>query len=175
MIALLLATTAFAENPNGSLLLGVGALPDSGDPVTTRFGARLGIPVAANEVVGFDAVFPLEVATSGDSGFGFQSRNTALELAPTARLRFAPESPVRAYLDAGVGFAHRFSRTDTWFGDVERNRTTPMFRSGVGFEFGGTEPGALALVVEPIGWRHYGLDGSGADQLAFLAGIHFNG
>jgi hypothetical protein len=158
---------------NASFLIGAGALPGSGDPETFVFGLRGEIPAATGEVLGVGIVFPLEIASSGDSGFGWQSQNTALEFAPSVRGRIAPHSVVRAYGDLGFGLVHRFAQIDTWFGDAEQNQTVLMARSALGLEIGGREPGSVALILEPIGYRHYGLDGDGADRFVMMAGVQF--
>lgn len=156
---------------NASFLIGAGALPGSGDPETFVFGVRGEIPVATGEVLGLGVVIPLELASSGDEGFGWQGQNTAFELAPSMRGRIAPGAIVRVYGDLGFGVVHRFSRIDTWFGDAVDNQTTFMTRSALGLEIGGREPGAVSLILEPIGYRHYGLDGDGADRFVAMAGI----
>jgi len=156
---------------NAEFLIGAGALPGSGDPETFVFGIRGEVPVATGDVLGLGIVFPVELASSGDDGFGWDSQNTALEFAPSVRGRIAPDGIVRAYGDLGFGVVHRFSRIDTWFGDASDHQTTLMTRSALGLEIGGREPGDVALILEPIGYRHYGLDGSGADRFVAMAGI----
>ncbi len=171
LIAAVPTAASAAPRANGSVLLGVGAPPGADDPATLRLAIRAEIPVVEGEVGGLGVVMPIELATSGDDGFGFSTRSSALELAPSLRGRLFPQSVVRPYLDAGFGLVHRFSQTETWFGNASRSRSTAMFRSGLGVEIGGTEPGTVAFVLEPIGFRHYGLDGDGADRVTFLAGI----
>lgn len=160
-----------ASHQNAEIVLGAGAVPGTGDPSSFRFGIRAELPVVSGDVAGVGVVFPLELGTSGDDGFGFQSRNTALELAPSMRGRLIPDSVVRPYADVGFGLVYRFSEVDTWFGSSVDGRTTFMARSALGLEIGGVEEGNVALILEPIGYRHYGLDGDGADVYAAMAGI----
>ncbi|MFT4978123.1 MAG: hypothetical protein ACI8S6_004031, partial [Myxococcota bacterium] len=115
--------------------------------------------------------FPLGIASSSDSGFGWSSQNTAIELAPSARLRLLNDSPVRLYADAGVGAIWRFSETDTWFGDGSSRRTSMMTRTALGAEIGGAAPGTVALVIEPISFQRYGLDEDGVSRLSSMVGI----
>jgi hypothetical protein len=166
-----LAQTAEMSSGNAEFLIGAGALPGSGDPETFVLGFRGEVPVATGDVLGVGVVIPLELASSGDDGIGWQAQNTAFEVAPSIRGRIAPDGVVRVYGDLGFGLVHRFSETDTWFGTVNNNRTTLMARSALGLEIGGREPGDVALVLEPIGYRHYGLDGDGADRFVMMAGI----
>lgn len=160
--------TGIASQPNLQAVLGVGAVPGTGDPSSFRLGLRGEWPVVGGDVAGLGVVLPVEVGSSGDEAFGFEVRNTALEVAPSIRGRLFPESLVRLYLDLGAGLAFRFSSTDTWFGSGEAHQVVFMGRSALGLEIGGD---AVALVLEPIGYRHYGLDESGADVYAAMAGI----
>ncbi|MEQ1508519.1 MAG: hypothetical protein ABMB14_40180 [Myxococcota bacterium] len=172
---LVLGGVAVAQESSGSgsVLIGAGAAPGSGDPSTFVIGLRGEVPVATGDVLGLGIVFPLERASSGADAFGFTTTHMALEFAPSIRGRLLPGSVVRPYGDIGFGVVHRFSEIDSWFGDVTDNRTTLMARSALGLEIGGIEPGSVSLILEPIGYRHYGLDGSGADRFVALAGIQF--
>ncbi|MEQ1568724.1 MAG: hypothetical protein ABMA64_24005 [Myxococcota bacterium] len=176
MFTVLLAASAFAapENAgNASVVLGFGAVPGTGDPSSLRLGLRFEVPVASDDLFGFGVVFPIEAGTSGTDGFGFDTRSTALELAPSIRGRLLPAGQVRLYADLGFGVVYRFSSIDTWFGSATDNRTAFMLRSALGVEIGGTQPDSVALVLEPIGYRHYGVDENGADVYAAMAGVQF--
>ena len=162
-----------STDSSAEIVLGAGAVPGTGDPSTFRFGFRAELPVASGDVAGAGVVLPIEFGTSGEDGWGFQARYTAMELAPSMRGRLFPDSVVRPYGDLGLGIVYRFSDVDTWFGSVDSAQTAFMARSALGIEIGGRDPGSVALVLEPIGYRHYGLDGDGADVYAAMAGIQF--
>ena len=82
-----------------------------------------------------------------------------------------PDSVVRTYLDAGFGVIWRFSETDTWFGDGTERQVGPMTRAALGVEIGGTEPGTVAFVAEPISYQRLGFSAEGADRVSALFGI----
>lgn len=177
LLALAMGSAAQAQDTDVSagnlqFLVGAGTMPLSGDPATFILGIRGELPVATSALVGVGVVLPLELATSGDGRFGMDAQNTAFELAPSVRGRILPRSVVRFYGDLGFGIVHRFSRTDSWFGSGEGSRTTGMTRSALGMEIGGREPGRLSLVLEPIGYRHYGGFGrDSANRFVMMAGL----
>lgn len=179
LLAVGMGTAALAQDGdlessgNAEIVIGAGALPGSGDPETFVFGFRGEVPVATGDVLGLGVVIPLEIASSGEDGIGWESDHTALELAPSMRGRIAPDGVLRVYGDLGFGIVHRFSELDTWFGSAENERTTLMARSALGLEIGGRDPGDVSLILEPIGYRHYGLDGDGADRFVMMAGVQF--
>lgn len=166
---------ALADVPSSGtadFVLGVGAVPGTGDPSSLRIGLRGELTALSGDVGGIGVVLPVEFGSSSDQGFGIETRNSALEIAPSVRLRLFPEFAVRPYLDLGLGLVHRFGSVDTWFGSAESNRTTFMARSALGVAIGGSEPSGVALILEPIGYRHYGLNrDDGADVYAAMAGI----
>lgn len=160
---------------NGSVLIGVGyGTPERDDPETMRLSLRSELPVTSPAPISLGVVLPLSLATSGDSGFGWSTQTTAVEFAPSLRLRFFSDTPVRPYADLGMGAIWRFSETDTWFGDGSSRQFGPMTRSALGIELGGYEQGTVALVVEPFSFQRYGFDDSGASRFSSMIGINGN-
>ena len=171
--SLLAAPAALAQDASsGGVLIGVGYDgPNEDNPETLRASLRGTVPVISGPGAGVAVVVPLSIASSSDTGFGWQTQNTALELVPSARAVIGSGQKVRVYGDMGMGFVWRFSETETWFGDASEQRTAAMTRTAVGVELGGVEPGSVALVVEPVSFQRYGFDEDGTNRFSVMAGI----
>lgn len=160
---------------NGSVLIGVGyRTAERDDPQTMRLSLRSELPVTSPAAASLGIVLPLSLATSGESGFGWSTQTTAVELAPSLRLRLFSDTPVRPYADLGLGAIWRFSETDTWFGDGSSRQFGPMTRSALGLELGGYDPGTVAFVVEPFSFQRYGFSDQGASRFSSMIGVSGN-
>ena len=158
MIAALLtlAAPSFAEDGGSdggiSVLLGTGTAFD-GDPASLRLSLRGEAGPSDGDVVAISFLLPVTIATRGESGFGVSVQDTLLELPPSLRVRFLPDSPVSLYGDVGAGLAISTRTTDTWFGDSNSSSTAFMTRAGLGLEIG--DPDAFAFIVEPASLSTY--------------------
>lgn len=169
-IALLLTSSAAHAGGTAAALFGFGT-GNADDPETMHLSLRGEMPVAAGDVAAFTVVGPVDLTGSSSSGLGWEREQMALSIAPSARLRLVPDSVVRPYLDAGLGVIWRFSETDTWFGDATERQVGPMTRAALGVEIGGTDPGTVAFVAEPISYQRLGFNSEGADRISALFGI----
>ncbi len=145
-------TTAFAAPPvSGGITAttGIGATFD-GDPATFRLQIQGEIPLHVDDAVGLGLVLPLELTSSGESGFGFDTTNTMLTFVPSIRVRAFNATPVRVYGDAGVGVAYVTAKTEAWIFERTVNRTGIATRVVLGVEIGPPN-GGVAFVVEPLG------------------------
>lgn len=140
-----------------SLLVGPGYWSED-SPNRLRLSIRGEAELATSDAIGFGVVLPVDVASSGSDGFGWETNRTLLEVAPTARLRIAPASPVRAYVDAGAGPWFLFTETDTVFGTAESQRSGFVTTGALGIEIGPTEAESVAVIIEPIRARSYFVD-----------------
>ena len=157
-LSLLAASPALAEDDEvgggATILVGPGYWAEDG-PARLRVSVRGEAEIATEDAVGFAVVLPVDIASSGSDGFGWEVNRMLVEVVPSARLRVAPASPVRAYVDAGVGPWFQLTQTETIFGDAESQRSGFMTTAALGLEFGKTEPNSLAVVLEPIRARTY--------------------
>ena len=171
-LALLTSAPALAGTGGGSVLIGVGFDgPNQDNPETMRVSMRGAVPVADGGGGGLGVVVPLSIASSSDTGLGWQTQNTAIELVPSVRAVIGSDQPVRVYGDAGLGFVWRFSETETWFGDGTEQRTGMMTRTALGIEIGGTQAQSVALVLEPVSFERYGFEESGTNRFSSMVGI----
>jgi opacity protein-like surface antigen len=152
LLGVLTLTTANAAPPISggvSLTTGIGSTFD-GDPATFRLQLQGEYPLLVDDGVGLGLVLPLELSSSGESSFGFDTTNTMLTLVPSIRVRAFNASPVRVYGDAGVGLAYVTAKTDAWFYERSESRTGLATRVVLGVEIGPSD-GGVAFVVEPLG------------------------
>jgi len=140
-----------------TVLFGPGYWAEDG-PARLRLSVRGEAAVATTDAVGFSVLLPIDLASSGSDGFGWETNRMLVDIAPSARLRVAPASPVRAYADLGVGPWFQVTQTDTVFGDTQSQRSGVMTTAALGLEFGPTEPESIAVVLEPIRARTYFID-----------------
>lgn len=141
-----------------TVLFGPGYWAEDG-PARLRISARGQVNLVADDVVGLAFVMPVDVASSGNDGFGWSSQRTLVEVVPSARLIVGTSSPVRGYADLGAGPWFQTTRVDTVFGDVEGQRSGAMTSAALGLQAGSTEPGGVTFVVEPVRARTYFVDG----------------
>lgn len=156
---LFLPSTAFADDDGkvaggATLLVGPGYWAEDA-PARLRLSIRGEAALATSDKVGLGLVIPLDIASSGQDGFGWSTDRTLLEFVPAARLRVAPESVVRGYADAGVGPWLSLRETNTVFGSAESQRTGLMTSTALGLEIGEVEAESITFVVEPIRLRTY--------------------
>lgn len=170
LIVLTALSTAQAAGGGGELLLGVGYDADD-NPSALRISARGSTPVAGDESAGLAVVFPVSMTSSGDDGFGWSTQNTALEVVPSLRGALGSEG-IQAYGDLGFGVAWQFSETTSWLGTASSERTRMMTQLALGMRLGGTQPGSVALVIEPVSLQQYGFDEDRVTRFSSLAGIH---
>jgi len=127
----------------------------NGDPWSSRLELQLSADLGRGRAAAVSLVLPPAWMSSGQNQFGVGVTNV-IEAPPSLRLRLLPWSPVRPYLDAGIGAVFVTGhRHDSQLFDTRTQQTGWMTRAVFGLEAGANH--GPMLVIEPVEWRTYHL------------------
>jgi hypothetical protein len=174
LIGLLLAAdVAMADDDDDyvHVLLGTNSAFD-GNPASMRLSIRGELGLSHGPTAGASVLLPVTITTTGESGFGFSSRQTLVEIPLSLRGRLFPNGTVRPYGDIGAGIALGTGRFDGWFFDASDTGAAFMTRAALGLEIG--NPHSISLALEPVSWATYFSDREARATYGFMVGIAAN-
>jgi hypothetical protein len=170
LCVLLGSSVAVADDGDDYLhvLLGTNSAFD-GNPASMRLSVRGELGLSHGPTLGASVLIPVTVTTTGESGFGFSSRQTLVEIPLSLRGRLFPNGTIRPYGDIGAGIAVGTGRFGGWLFDTSDRGAAFMTRTALGLEIG--NPQSVSLAIEPVSWANYFADRQARATYGFMIGI----